>query len=138
MLSVIGNADRYRAIAFDAHPLVTLQIFDVGWDVAHWIASSESIRDTKHGTRDTTEKTGSDRVSRLVSRVSIHIAIFALPFLTNGYWTTRAGSSLPRISTCTLSPVAAGTRANPIERSSVGENVPLVSSPAPMFGTTTF
>ena len=46
--------------------------------------------------------------------------------------------SLPRMSTCTCSPVAAGTRAKPIERSSVGENVPLVISPSPTPGDDDF
>src|SRR5438045_1648910 len=54
-----------------------------------------------------------------------------LPKRTNGGLTTRAARSLPRMSTCTASTPPAGMRASAIERSSVGENVPLVISPSP-------
>src|SRR5437762_5265764 len=60
-----------------------------------------------------------------------------LPKRTNGGFTTRTFRSLPRTSTCTAAPVPAGTRANAMERSSVGENVPLVISPSPPPGMTT-
>src|SRR5271169_1201714 len=78
-----------------------------------------------------------------IRRNVAHVKSFAqvirdLPARTNGGRTTRALSSLPRMSTCTLSPVAAGTRARAMERSSVGENVPLVISPSPTPGTRTF
>src|SRR5882762_1773586 len=60
-----------------------------------------------------------------------------LPKRTNGSFTTRAFRSLPRTSTCTAAPVPAGIRANAMERSSVGENVPLVISPSPPPGMNT-
>ncbi len=53
------------------------------------------------------------------------------PWRTNGGFTTRAASALPRISTRTSPAVPAGTRASAIERFSVGANPPLVISPSP-------
>src|SRR6188508_2401420 len=64
------------------------------------------------------------------------MAIF--PLRTKGGRTTRASSSRPRISTSQRSAVCTGTRARPIERSSVGEKLPLVTSPSPTAGTMTF
>ncbi len=54
----------------------------------------------------------------------------ARPKRTNGGFTTRALRSLPRIPPARAAGAAAGTRASAMERSSVGEKVPLVISPA--------
>src|SRR5579863_6040221 len=61
-------------------------------------------------------------------------SIKALPKRTNGGLTTRALRSLPLTSTCTEPTVFPGTRASAMERSSVGENVPLVISPPRLSG----
>src|SRR4051812_17572066 len=55
------------------------------------------------------------------------------PWRTNGALTTRAASSLSRTTTCTVSPTAVplGRRASAIDLPSVGEKVPLVTSPSP-------
>src|SRR5579871_2599755 len=59
------------------------------------------------------------------------------PWRTKGGRTTRAGSIRSRTSTSTCLPTPLGTRAKPIERARVGENVPLVTSPSPSPGATT-
>src|SRR5437660_10855537 len=107
---MIGDADLERAVRQSAHPFVGLRVLEIGGNLAHYV----------------------------FLRCLIHCSCTrALPRRTNGGCTTRAFRSLPRMSTCTLSAAAAGTRAKAIERSSGGEHVPLVISPAPSPGIST-
>src|SRR5262249_40044696 len=109
MLGVVGNSNFNRAVGEGAQPLVSLGVLQIGGYLAH--------------------RTSPENLCYLTS---------AWPNRTNSGFTTRAFKSLPRMSTCTCGPEAAGTRANAIERSKVGENVPLVVSPSSWPGTTTF
>src|SRR5215831_20159411 len=61
-----------------------------------------------------------------------------LPRRTKTGFTTRAARDLSRTCTCTVAPGATprGRRASAMERASVGENVPLVISPAAPSATT--
>ena len=65
--------------------------------------------------------------------------IQAFFWLTNGTFTTVAGTARPRMSTSTPSPGASdgGTKAKAMPCSSMGEKLPLVTSPAGLPSTRT-
>src|SRR5690606_29660914 len=124
-LGVVGNADGDLAVAFDAGPLVGLHEPQVARDLAH-----AGLRISRVGGRVALVypkpggATAGGRPPVLVQA--------GLPSRTKGNFTTRTGTSRPRMSTLTPADSSpAGTRANAIALPSVGEKVPERISPAP-------
>src|SRR5690349_340370 len=93
-LRVIGDAHFDVAVGQGAHPLVRLGVLEIGGNVAHGKCSVWNSQATR-----------------------------TWPLRTKGALTTRALSSLPRMSTCTVAPASRGTRASAMDFSIVGENV---------------